>query len=111
MSALLSGEIVAGGMKETLYQKFGKEKLRIVSTSESMPNFAISVLPEFPIKIRNRLVKDLLKLMPLSNPRDAKIVKDWDDEIKNGFELPEKDFLPSIVRTRNIFKDVTNDNR
>lgn len=111
LSALLAGEISAGGMKETLYQKFGSHNLRVVATSPPLPNFALCVLPSFPAKAREKVVSSLIRLKPRLNPHDAKIVRDWDDEIKNGFMLPGEAFLPSVIAFRTLVRDVTNDSR
>jgi len=102
MSALLSGEVVAGGMKETLYQKFEKENLLVLAISDPMPNFALCVLPSFSAKQRELLTSVLLKLRPLANRRDAIAVKEWDDEIKHGFVLPSADFTASIRRIATV---------
>ncbi|GAM10222.1 putative phosphite transport system-binding protein PtxB [Geobacter sp. OR-1] len=111
LSALLSGELSAGGMKESLYQRAGKGHLTVLATSEALPNFALASLPSFPAKLREQLASALLRIKPLANPRHAETVKQWDDEIKNGFAAPGKDFLPEILNLYSIYWEVTNGSR
>jgi len=106
MTALFSGEIVAAGVKEALYQKFAKEPLRVLKISEPLPNFALCLTNGFPPALRQRLAKALLSLKPLTNQRDAEIVKGWDDEIKNGFMTPDKHYMPAVLKLHRIFEDV-----
>jgi ABC-type phosphate/phosphonate transport system substrate-binding protein len=111
MAALLAGEVAAGGLKETLYQKFRKENLRIVATSDQLPNFALCALPSFPEKARDRLLAALLRLKPLASKADAETVTHWDDEIKNGFSIPDEHFLPAIINFYSTYWEVTNASR
>jgi ABC-type phosphate/phosphonate transport system substrate-binding protein len=98
-------------MKETLYLKTGKGKLRILAKSEALPNFALCALPSFPATARERLVSALLKLKPLTNAKDAETVKNWDDEVRNGFVEPGSDFIPSILNLYSIYWEITNVSR
>lgn len=105
MSALLSGEIDAGALMESMYQKFQKDNLKVLGISMPMPNFALCALPSFPVKARERLITNLLKLKPHVVSRDAEIVKEWDEEIKHGFMVPADDFLPAILNSPMMSKD------
>lgn len=111
VTALLSGEIDAAGMKETLYLKAGKDRFRLLAASESLPNFALTSLPTLPEKIRAQLVSTLTRLTPLKNRRDAETVRPWDDEIKNGFVAPDADFLPSVINLYSVYWEVINESR
>ncbi|RII31151.1 MAG: hypothetical protein CXR30_04935 [Geobacter sp.] len=106
MAALFSGEIVAAGVKETLYQKFAMEPLRVLRISDPLPNFAFCLTSAFPETLRQRLTKALLSLKPLANSRDAETVKGWDDEIKNGFMVPDKLYMPSVLKLHRIYEEV-----
>ncbi len=106
MTALLTKEIAAAGVKESLYLKFRDQPLRELKTSEPLPNFAFCASPTLAAETRRLFSTALLRLHPRSNPRDAETVKGWDDEIKNGFMPPAKDFLPSVLRMRQIYKEV-----
>lgn len=107
IAALLTGDIDAAGVKESLYQRFDREKLRVLATSGPLPNFALCALPTMPQKVRGRMVSSLLTLKPLTNTRDRDLVSRWDDELKNGFTSPAKDFLPTVLSTRDAYKDAT----
>jgi len=106
MTALLTKEIAAAGVKDSLYLKFRGETLRELKTSEPLPNFAFCAIPSLPAETRKLFSSTLLKLHPQTNAKDAATVKGWDDEIRNGFMLPAKDFLPSVMRLRQIYKEV-----
>ncbi|MBT0664633.1 PhnD/SsuA/transferrin family substrate-binding protein [Geobacter pelophilus] len=111
VSALMAGELSAGGMKEALYQRLGKANLRVLATSEEVPNFALAALPSLPAKVREKVVAELRMIKPLANANHAELVKNWDDEVKNGFTEPGKDFLPSILNLYSVFWEVTNELR
>lgn len=111
MTALLSHEVAGAGVKEALYRRFAKEPVRLLQTSDALPNFAFAALPTQPPALRERLVAALLKLRPLENAADAAAVKGWDDEIKHGFELPPPDFLPAVLKVHDVFESVMHENR
>ncbi len=111
MTALLSREVAGAGVKETLYRRFEKEPLRLLQTSEPLPNFAFAALPTQPRALRERLVAALLKLRPLENAADADTVKGWDDEIRNGFTAPAPDFLASVLKVHDIYEAVMHERR
>ncbi|NTW57610.1 MAG: PhnD/SsuA/transferrin family substrate-binding protein [Nitrospirae bacterium] len=110
MTALLTREISAAGVKETLYRKFEKETLRVLTISGPLPNFAFSALPSLPSGVREEFVQALLRLKPHTNIRDADTMQDWDDEIKNGFVTPTDDYLLAVqnllTTTREIMHEV-----
>jgi len=111
ISALLGGEIAAAGVKEALYQKFRKEGLHVVATSGKLPNFALCASPTVSPKSRERLMTALLSLKPSTHRHDAETVKNWDDEVKNGFIVPDNEFLPLALTLYTYFREVTNDRR
>jgi ABC-type phosphate/phosphonate transport system substrate-binding protein len=103
--------VSGAGVKEALYRRFQKEPVRLLQTSEALPNFALSALPSQPPALRQRLVAALLKLHPLGNDADAALVKGWDDEIKNGFVVPAPDFLPAVLRVYDVYESVMHESR
>ena len=111
MTALLSQQVSGAGVKETLYRRFEKESVRLLQTSEPLPNFAFAALPSQPPARRERFVAALLKLKPRENAADAGAVAGWDDEIRNGFMLPGPDFLPAVLRVDEIARSFMNESR
>ena len=93
---LLSGGIDGAGLKEFLARRFLKDGLRIVAVSENLPNFALSAAPSAPGPVIQRLKSALLKLRPAKNSNDAKLMSSWDDEIRQGFITPGKDYLSAL---------------
>ncbi len=110
ISALLTGEVTAAGVKETLARRFGKEKLRVVALSEPLPNFALCATPSLPSSVKQHMISALTRLKPLANSKDAETMKTWDDEIKNGFTVPGNDFLPSVMLIFKIFEEFQHEN-
>lgn len=110
MSALLSGEIAAAGVKETLAKRFNKGTLDILAVSGPLPNFAVCATPTLPSSTQQHLLSALTRLKPLSNSKDAETMKAWDDEIKNGFTMPNNNFLPSVMKLFELFKEIQNEN-
>lgn len=110
MAALLSGEIAAAGVKENLAKRFSKERLKVLAVSAPLPGYSIFVIPTLPASVRQHLVSALISLKPLHSRNDAAIVKNWDDEINNGFMVPDKDFLPSVLKLFETYKEIQNEN-
>lgn len=106
MTALLTREVAAAGIKEALFRKFEKEPLKQLKTSPPLPNFAFCASPAVKSTILQQFTEQLLKLHPLLNPDDAAMVKDWDDEIKFGFVPPDADFLSSVVRLNRSYQEI-----
>lgn len=106
MTALLGRQVSGAGVKEVLYRRFANESVRLLQTSEPLPNFAFAALPSQPPARRERFVAALLRLKPRENAADAATVAGWDDEIRNGFMLPAPDFLPSVLRVDEISRSV-----
>jgi phosphonate transport system substrate-binding protein len=111
ISALLSGEIAAAGVKETLARKFSGEGLKIIAVSPPLPNFSLCATPTLAAAVKQSLTSSLIRLKPLTNSKDAETVKSWDDEIKHGFTLPDKEFLPSVMKIFGIFSEIQGTSR
>ncbi len=111
MTALLTNEVSAAGVKETLYRKFKNEPLRVLMTSDALPNFSFCASPVLPTANRERFVTELIKLKPLSNEKDAELTKAWDDEIKNGFILPTEEFLASVLKLNIVYQEIMHEVR
>lgn len=98
VTALLERKISGAGVKEALYRRFEQPPLRLLQTSDPLPNFAFCALPGRPEGQRARFTAALLGLHPRESEADARTVQGWDDEIRNGFTAPPADFLPSVLR-------------
>lgn len=109
MSALLSGEVAAAGVKENLAIRFGQKNLKVLKVSAPLPNFALCTTPALSPSVRQQMLTALTSLKPLVSRKDAATMKGWDDEINNGFVLPGKNFLPSVVKLFEIFKELQHD--
>lgn len=106
MTALLSKEISAAGVKESLYRKFKNEPLRVLKTSVPLPNFSFCAAQSLPVAIRERFATVLLKLQPLSTPKDAETVQAWDDEVKNGFIAASQDYLNDVTALHDVSHEI-----
>lgn len=112
VTALLAHEIDGAGVKEALYRRFqGEPALRLLQTSEALPNFAFVTLPSQPAEVRERFAAALLKLHPFESGRDAETVKGWDDEVRNGFTRPAPDFLPAVLGLADVAEKLVHGSR
>jgi phosphonate transport system substrate-binding protein len=97
MTALLAGKISAAGVKSALYERFRSEPgLRVLATSEPLPNFAFAALQSSPRGRLERFAAALRRLKPAERTADAELVRSWDDEIRHGFVAPAADYLPAV---------------
>ncbi len=111
LTKLLAGEIDGAGLKESLFRKFNRPPLRILKVSDPMPNFAFCAKPSWQTPARKAFISALRKLNPAENTLHAEVVKNWDDEIKNGFVLPDKRFLPDSLRLHEMYEEMARDAR
>lgn len=102
---LLTGNIDGAGLKEFLARRFLKDGLRVVAVSERLPNFALSAAPSAPGPVVRRLKSALLNLHPATNQYDLKLMSGWDDEIRQGFISPGKDYLATLQNFQSAIGD------
>ncbi len=110
MNALLNGEVNAAGMKDVLFNRFSDSRLRVLKTSEPLPNFAFATTPKLSSNTKKLIVKTLLGLKPQKNKDHRRLMQDWDDEIKNGFVAPPKSFYSSVMNLLSVYLEVMNAN-
>lgn len=108
IKALLNQEVAAGGVKESLYEKFKSFNLKALKASEPLPNFAFCASPNISRKISEKFANSLLKLKPITSKKDKNIVKGWDDEIRHGFVLPSDNYLKDVLKLQKWDKKYKN---
>ncbi|MBA3014911.1 MAG: PhnD/SsuA/transferrin family substrate-binding protein [Proteobacteria bacterium] len=96
VNALLTRQVTAAGLKETLFAKFKDDNFRALHTSGQLPNFTFAASPVAKPEIKTLFVDTLLQLAPNSNESDRQQMITWDDEIKYGFTPPTEPFLNSV---------------
>jgi phosphonate transport system substrate-binding protein len=106
MNALLAGSVSGAGVKMSLYEKFRDQPLRVLMTSNELPGFAFAVAPGLNEAVRKQFTAALLRLHPLADESDRRLVKDWDDEIKNGFILPPAGFDRSVAGVFAVYREI-----
>lgn len=111
MHELLSGEIAAAGVKDTLFLKFRNEPLRVLSTSSPLPGFAFASAPGSRAALRKAFVEALLALAPRRSEKDRLRMADWDDEIKNGFIAPPPDFRSSVQNVLAAYNEIAREDK
>jgi ABC-type phosphate/phosphonate transport system substrate-binding protein len=97
VTALLGNEVAAGGIKESLFEKFKGSGLRALKVSEPLPQFVFAVGPRSDPALEKAFSAALLKLRPLARPADRALMTGWDPELANGFAEPAPGF-PDEVR-------------
>ncbi len=106
MNALLEHAVAGAGVKDTLYQKFRNEPLRVLKTSDPLPGFAFAAAPTVSAATKRRFIGALLRLDPRKRPDDRRLMQDWDDEIRNGFILPPPAFRTSILNALSAYREI-----
>jgi phosphonate transport system substrate-binding protein len=92
VSALLSNEAAAGGIKDALFRKLNDPRLRVLKTSRPLPQFTFAASPSLPPQVVASFTTVLLDLQPHVKESHREVVKGWDVEIAHGFSLPGKEF-------------------
>jgi len=111
MNALLSHEVDAAGVKESLYKKFEKASIKVLRQSEVLPNFAFAAAPTLSNPTKKLFTEALFHLSPQTNEKDKQRVQAWDDEIKNGFIKPPPDFSASVQKILLISNEIMREDR
>lgn len=111
LKAVVSGEVAAGGVKESLYLKFKDASLKALKISDPVPQFAFSAAPSLGRKAKLRFINALLGLKPRAKDKHRRLVKDWDDEIKNGFVLPSDSFLDDVMKLNKVYEEIMHEDR
>lgn len=98
VTALLAGEIAAGGLKESLYEKFKGAGLRALKFSKPLPQFVYAAGPRLPPEAATALTAALLKVQPLGREADRELVRYWDPELAFGFAAPAAGFTDDVLK-------------
>jgi ABC-type phosphate/phosphonate transport system substrate-binding protein len=106
LNALLDRSIAGAGVKESLYQKFRNEALRVLRTSEPLPGFALATSPSARPAATKALQDAILRLDPLKQPQDRQLMQEWDDEIKNGFVRPPSAFRADVMNVLSVYREI-----
>jgi len=106
MNGLLNGEVEAAGMKDVLFRRFSDSRLKVLKTSEPLPNFAFASAPGLNSRTKDLFLKALFRLRPKTSEADRKLMQEWDDEIKNGFVAPSRDYRSSVMDLYAAYQEV-----
>ena len=82
--AVLLGEVDACGVRDIVGEKFTHRGLRVLATSEPMPNFPFVVAPGSPASVRDELFTTLVE-QPVADPAAGAAIRGWDEELSGGF--------------------------
>ncbi len=82
--AVVSGEVQACGVRDLVGEKFLGRGLRVLATSEPIPNFPIVLSPKSPAGTREEIVRALVTL-PAQDRAVQTLVASWDEELAGGF--------------------------
>lgn len=82
--AVLLGEVDACGVRDIVGTKFLERGLRLLASSEPIPNFPLVVGPRAGYELCHTLVRALVDL-PLVDPESRRTIARWDEEMAGGF--------------------------
>jgi phosphonate transport system substrate-binding protein len=97
LAALLAHEVAAGGLKESLFERFRGAGLRALQVSEPLPQFVYAASPALPEGAGAGFAAALLKVQPRAREADRALVAHWDPELANGFAAPPAGFAESVL--------------
>ncbi len=87
-----------GGLSERVAQKYLRDGLKIINTSEAIPQYTICASSTLPERLRNELRRALLELDKVRDPSLAAVLRDSD-----GFApAEERDFDVVRVMIKNL---------
>ncbi|MHB8893565.1 MAG: phosphate/phosphite/phosphonate ABC transporter substrate-binding protein [Candidatus Geothermincolia bacterium] len=96
--SVLSRKHDAGGLSERVAEKYIKDGLRVIKTSEALPNYSICAYPGMPEALRARIRQALLSIGATETPA---LIQDMKDV--SGFSPAEdRDFDVMRVMIRNL---------
>lgn len=82
--AVLLDEVDACGVRDVVGERFAERGMRVLATSDPIPNFPIVAAPDLSPE-RRRLIADALIERPRRDPAIAARIARWDPEIRDGF--------------------------
>ncbi|MBF0328401.1 MAG: phosphate/phosphite/phosphonate ABC transporter substrate-binding protein [Nitrospirae bacterium] len=92
VKAVLKGQYNAGAVRDSVVKKYIKLGIEVVAESEIIPIGPITANTGTASSVTENIKKALLELDP-KNPAHEKILRKFDDDIRNGFtEASDKDY-------------------
>jgi phosphonate transport system substrate-binding protein len=92
--AVLLGEADACGVRDIVGDKYTPQPLRVLARSGEIPNFPLVLAPGSSPELRDTLLHVLVAL-PQSEPKFAKMISSFDEELAGGFApCADSDYLP-----------------
>lgn len=96
--SVLSNKHEVGGLSERVAIKYVPDGLKIIKTSEAIPQYSVCAYSDLPEELRNKIKQSLLSLTIRNNPEVIKAMKDI-----NGFSSAEdRDFDVVRVMIKNL---------
>ena len=95
--AILKGQFDAGAVKDVVAEKYQSRGLRVIAWSAPLPAVPLVVRKDTPPEVVTALTQALLRL-DRTNPAHRAIMKNWDDEFKNGFAPARREDYVGIFR-------------
>ncbi|HQT93890.1 MAG TPA: phosphate/phosphite/phosphonate ABC transporter substrate-binding protein [Thermoanaerobaculaceae bacterium] len=101
--AVLLGEVDACGIRDIVGEKFTHRELRVLATSDGIPNFPFVVGPKSPPELREELLRALVT-RPAVDPAVAATIRSWDEELAGGFvPATDADYAPVRLLAVRVF--------
>ena len=82
--AVLKGTVDAGAVKDVVAWRYQPQGLRVIATSEKLPNAPIAAGPSLPKEVEAAMVAALLAI-DANSPEGRKLLAGWGPEIRYGF--------------------------
>ncbi len=102
--AVLLREVDACAVRDIVGEKFvARQALRVLARSDQIPNFVLGLAPGTPPALREQLVR-VLAVLPGQNRWVAAAMKDWEEELSEGFvPVSDEEYDPIRKLARRVF--------
>lgn len=104
IKAVASNKVSAGSAKEHVLERFKDFNFRALKVSEPIPQYTFCSAPGVSPEAARKFTDALLRLKPLTEKADKKLVNNWHFELRNGFALPPENYMKEIMKLHRTFK-------
>lgn len=104
IESVINNEVLAGAVKELAIERYKSFNFKIIKKSGPIVNHTFCASKKLDPSVEDSFKKALLRLKPLKNKSDEKIVNRWDPEIRYGFVEPPKDYIDNVMMLLRLYK-------
>lgn len=104
VNAVARKEVAAGAVRIGVTMIVKGFDIKTLKVSEPLLNFAFCAAPDASQDAGRKFIDALLRLKPLSNKDDSRIVKNWYREMRHGFVAPPESYVRDALELYSIYR-------